>query len=131
MKECANEIAPALKLIFEKSLSSGIVPTDWRRANVSPLFKKGSKFKPENYRPVSLTSVPCKIMERIIKDEIIGHLEKNELIRNTQHGFIASKSCVTNLLEFLEEVTKRIDEGEPVDIICLDFAKAFDKVCHR
>ena len=73
----------------------------------------------------------CKIMESILKDSILGHLEKYGLIRGSQHGFIKGRSCLTNLLEFLEDVTLNLDEGKPVDIIYLDFAKAFDKVPHQ
>jgi hypothetical protein len=95
---------------------------------VTPIFKKGSKADPGNYRPVSLTSVCCKMMESIIKDEMMSHLKKNGLIRASQHGFVPGRSCTTNLLEFLEGVSVKIDEGKPVDVVFLDFAKAFDKV---
>ena len=117
-----------MAIVMRRSLNEGAVPMDWRTANVSPIFKKGSKFSPGNYRPVSLTSVCCKMMESIIKDEVVGHLEKHGLIRPSQHGFMRGKSCTTNLLSFLEKVTAAIDRGDPVDVVFLDFAKAFDKV---
>ena len=109
-------------------MTTGQVPSDWKLANVTPIFKKGSKSNPENYRPVSLTSVPCKLMESIIRDNVVDHLLLNQLIKSSQHGFMKHKSCTTNLLEFLENVTKMVDNGDPVDIIYLDFSKAFDKV---
>ena len=118
--------------MFNLSMESGTVPEDWRKANVTPIFKnKGSKSKAENYRPISLTSIPCKIMESIIRDNVVNYLTVHSLIKNTQHGFVAKRSCTTNLLEFLETVTKIADDGHPLDIIYLDFAKAFDKVPHR
>ena len=122
------QFTPALTIIFNKSFQSGTVPIDWRIANVTPIFKKGLKGDPGNYRPVSLTSIPCKIMEALMKDKMVDHLVHNQLIQNTQHGFMSKKSCLTNLLEFLEQITSETDDGKPIDIIYLDFAKAFDKV---
>jgi ribonuclease P/MRP protein subunit RPP40 len=129
--ELRKEISIPLAELFNHSLVSGEVPSDWRDAGVTPLFKKGKKSDIQNYRPVSLTSLVCKIMESIIKDDIVEHLEKYKLIRDSQHGFMKGRSCLTNLLEFLEEVTVNLDEGRPVDVIYLDFAKAFDKVPHE
>ena len=131
LKANANSLAPALTAIFNKSMEEGVVPEDWRCAHVTPIFKKGSKFDPSNYRPVSLTSVPCRVMESCLKDTIVDHLVANSLIQPSQHGFMKNKSCTTNLLQFLERVTSEVDVGNPVDIIYLDFAKAFDKVPHR
>ena len=84
-----------------------------------------------NYRPVSLTSVVGKMLESIIKDIITEHLESSDRIGPSQHGFIKGKSFLTNLLEFFEDVTSRVDKGEPVDVVHLDFQKAFDKVPHK
>jgi len=128
LMELEDAVATALCLIFRKSLATGEVPEDWRRANVTPIFKKGTHADPGNYRPVSLTSVCCKVMESLIRDRLMGHLMGNNLIEKSQHGFMPGKSCTTNLLEFLEEVTKAVDAGQPVDVVYLDFAKAFDKV---
>ena len=127
----AKALAPALAAIFNKSLQEGTVPDDWKCANVTPIHKKGTKSDPGNYRPVSLTSVPCRTMEACIKDEIVDHLVTNSLISDSQHGFMKKKSCTTNLLHFLEKVTAEQDRGNPVDIVYLDFSKAFDKVPHR
>jgi len=94
-------------------------------------FYKGAKWDPANYRPVSLTSQIGKIMERIIKEDIVKFLESNNLINNCQHGFRQKRSCLTNLLEFMEKVAEYLDSGELVDVIYLDFQKAFDKVTHK
>ena len=84
-----------------------------------------------NYRPVSLTSVICKVLETIIRDHMTDFLIKPKLINPSQHGFLKARSCLTNLLCFLEEITKWVDEGSPVDVIYFDFQKAFDKVPHQ
>jgi hypothetical protein len=124
------KVADPLCKIFNKSMITGKVPQNWKEAIVTPIYKKGPKAEPGNYRPVSLTSVSCKVMESLIKDSIMKHLQDNNLISHSQHGFIQERSCATNLLTFQEELTKCIDEGTPVDIFYLDFAKAFDKVPH-
>ena len=126
----SDEIAAPLQLIFQKSLNTATLPNDWKKANIVPVFKKGSRFEVGNYRPISLTSVICKVMESLLKEHIVDHLDKNNLIHNTQHGFMKKKSCLTNLLEYLETVQNNIDLGDSVDVIYLDFAKAFDKVSH-
>jgi Reverse transcriptase (RNA-dependent DNA polymerase) len=98
---------------------------------VTPIFKKGKRTDPGNYRPVSLTSVPCKILESLIKDKIMQHLSENNLLKDSQHGFMPNRSCATNLFEFMDSVTKNVDSGKPVDIFYLDFSKAFDSVPHE
>ena len=124
----ADQIAPRLCIIFNKSLDEGKAPVDWKLANVTPVFKKGSKSSPGNYRPISLTCVICKIMESLLCDAITAHLTTNDLLKPSQHGFRRHRSCLTNLLEFLSSLTKLLDEGHDVDVFYLDFAKAFDKV---
>jgi hypothetical protein len=130
VKELAEQIAVPLSVIFNKSLQEGVVPPDWKLANVSPIFKKGNRTSASNYRPISLTSIICRLMESILRDAIVEHLKSNNLIRGSQHGFMPHRSCLTNLLEFLEVVTRLIDEGHSVDLLYLDFARAFDKVPH-
>ena len=112
-------------------MDESILPPIWKKANISAIFKKGEKKKTENYRPISLTCVPCKLMEKLVRDIIVRHMTENNLFSNAQHGFIKGKSCVTQLLEFLEDITQSIDNGDEVDVIYLDFCKAFDKVPHR
>ena len=98
---------------------------------MTALFKSGDRQLPENYRPISLTSVVCKLMERIIRNEIVSHMESNNLFAEEHYGFIAGRSCTTQLLEFMEEITEALDRGDDVDVIYLDFAKAFDKIPHQ
>ena len=128
--ELSEEISETVAELFNKSLKSGDVPQDWKMANVTAVYKKGKKSSPSNYRPVSLTVNLCKIFESVMRDSIIQHLEKHKLVTGSQHGFVKNKSCLTNLLIFMEEITNYLDAGYPVDIIYLDFQKAFDKVPH-
>ena len=129
--DICDYITEPLSIIFNMSLQLKQVPSDWKYANVTPIFKKGDKSDPGNYRPISLTSQICKVLESIIRDNIVDHLNKHTLLLKSQHGFTKGKSCLTNLLLFLEDITKAIDEGKPLDVIYLDFSKAFDKVPHQ
>ena len=129
--EIRNELLKPLTDLFKLSLEKSLVPQDWRDAIVCPLFKKGKRDKAENYRPVSLTSIVGKVLESLIKDGIMQFLEEQKLIKDTQHGFTSGRSCLTNLLDFFESVTKELDEGNNVDLVYLDFCKAFDKVPHQ
>ncbi|CAM5151080.1 unnamed protein product [Eretmochelys imbricata] len=130
LKELAAVIAEPLAIIFENPWRTGEVPDDWKKANVVPIFKKGKKEDPGNYRPVSLTSVPGKIMEQVLKESILKHLHERKMIRNSQHGFTKGRSCLTNLIAFYDEITGSVDEGKAVDVLFLDFSKAFDTVSH-
>ncbi|KAK4830361.1 hypothetical protein QYF61_010138 [Mycteria americana] len=123
-------ITKPLSIIYQQSWLTGEVPVDWRLANVTPIFKKGQKEDPGNYRPVSLTSVPGKLMEQIILSAITQHVENNQGIKASQHGFRKGRSCLTNLISFYDKVTRLIDEGKAVDVVYLDFSKAFDTVSH-
>ncbi|CAM5148080.1 unnamed protein product, partial [Eretmochelys imbricata] len=130
LKELAAVIAEPLAIIFENSWRTGEVPDDWKKANVVPIFKKGKEEDPGNYRPVSLTSVPGKIMEQVLKESILKYLHERKVIRNSQHGFTKGRSCLTNLIAFYDEITGSVDEGKAVDVLFLDFSKAFDTVSH-
>ncbi|CAM5103262.1 unnamed protein product [Eretmochelys imbricata] len=130
LKELADVIAEPLAIIFENSWRLGEVPDDWKRVNVVPIFKKGKKEDPGNYRPVSLTSVPEKIMEQVFKESILKHLEERKVIRNSQHGFTKGKSSLINRIALYDEITGSVDEGKAVDVLFLDFSKAFDIVSH-
>lgn len=132
IKEIKNEIADPLSSFFQKSVDKGTVPFDWKLADVTPIYKKkGKKSNASNYRPISLTSIIGKILETIIRDQIVQFLEINSLIKNSQHGFRNRRSCLTNLLEFFKDVFEHVDAGHPYDVIYFDFKKAFDKVPHR
>ncbi|XP_059843914.1 P-selectin glycoprotein ligand 1 isoform X2 [Hypanus sabinus] len=112
------------------SVSTGEVLEDWRISHVVPLFKKGSKSNLGNNRLVSLTSAVGKLLEEVLRDRIYKYLDRQGLIRESQHGFVHDRSCLTNLLEFFEEVTRKVDEGKAVDVVYMDFSKAFDVVLH-
>jgi len=124
LKECSSQIAYPLSIIFQKSLNRSTIPKDWKKANITCLHKGGSKSDPNNYRPVSLTSICCKMLERIVRCNILRTCTFSE----QQHGFLPRRSCFTNLVEFYEYVTCEWDEGNVVDCIYLDFSKAFDRL---
>ncbi|KAK4809656.1 hypothetical protein QYF61_002553 [Mycteria americana] len=130
LKELADVLTKPLSIIYQQSWLTGEVPADWRLANVTPIFKKGRKEDPGNYRPVSLTLVPGKLMEQIILSAITWHVENNQGIKPSQHGFRKGRSCLTNLISFYDKVTRLVDEGKAVDVVYLDFSKAFDTVSH-
>ena len=131
MKEVSTQVAPHLTAIFNNSLETGEVPSDWKEANVTPIFKKGDRKLPGNYRPISLTSVVGKVLEGIIADRILDHLESNNLLLDSQHGFRRRRSCLTNLIEFFHHMLTEYDQSRAIDILYLDFQKAFDKVPHQ
>ena len=131
LKELATELSIPLAIVFQKSIVEGCVPQPWKDAHVTPLFKKGKKSSAGNYRPVSLTSIICKVMESLIRDHVIEHMTSNHLLSDYQHGFIHGRSCSTNLLAVLDAWSEAMDERIPVDAIYLDFAKAFDTVPHH
>ena len=131
LQKTASEMCIPLALLFQKSLDEGTCPDEWKSANVTPIHKKGDRTEPSNYRPVSLTSQVCKVMESIIRDEIMKHLTGNNLLNDAQHGFREGRSCLTNLLETIEQWTEIIDEGDCIDVAYLDFRKAFDLVSHE
>ncbi|KAA2237150.1 reverse transcriptase family protein, partial [Chitinophaga agrisoli] len=130
LKTCAIEILDSYVLLFETSIKQGKVPTDWRHASIVPLFKKGDKSKAENYRPVSLTSITCKLLEHIVHSNIMSHLDKNKILTNHQHGFRKNRSCGTQLITTLNDFNNSINARGQTDAILLDFSKAFDKVDH-
>ena len=110
------------------SYDTGQIPSDWKDAIVTPLFKKGNKKSPSNYRPISLTSLIGKVFEKIIKLQLSCYLEHNKIILDSQHGFRQGRSTKSNLLEFSNNLIRDLDNGSCVDVVYLDFQKAFDKV---
>ena len=128
LHETADSISPYLASIYRESLDTGVLPQEWKVADVVPIYKKGDKDDPGNYRPVSLTSVPCKVLEAIIKDQLMAHLLFENLLHDAQHGFRPGRSCATQLLQAVEEWSKMIESGEPIEVLYLDLAKAFNTV---
>lgn len=131
LKELSSELAAPLCYLFNKSIQSGMLPLEWKTGEVTAIFKKGTKSDPGNYRPVSLTCVTCKVLESIIRDEIVKFFEDYDLYANCQHGFRKNRSCMTQLLQVMEDFTKYFEKGESFDILYLDFKKAFDSVPHQ
>ncbi|TRZ09277.1 hypothetical protein HGM15179_017830 [Zosterops borbonicus] len=130
MRELADELVKPLSIIYNQSWLTGEIPEDWKLANVIPIHKKGGKKDPSNYRPVSLTSVPGKVMEQFILSVIMQHLQDGQGLRPSQHGFRRGGSCLTNLISFYDQVTRLVDAGRAVDVVELDFSQAFDAVSH-
>ena len=131
LKQLSTEIAPALALVFQSSLDCGRVPRDWTMAHVVPLFKKGDKSAASNYRPVSLTSICSKALEHVLHSNIMDPLEEHNILTDAQHGFRCKRSCETQLIATIQELARGLSEGRQLDVILLDFAKAFDKVPHQ
>ena len=131
LKECKEILSGPLTNVFRKSVDTSVVPSLWKEANVTPIFKKGDKSSTANYRPISLTSVVGKMLESIIARSIRDHLERHSLINDSQHGFTTGRSCLTNLLSFYKKVIEAVDQDQNYDVVYLDFSKAFDKVPHQ
>ena len=131
LHDFADELSLILRCIFQLSLDSGTIPNDWRAASIVPVFKKGDKHLASNYRPISLTSITCKLMEHVIHSQVMDHLDEHSILCDNQHGFRSKRSCETQLVITIEEIARKLANGEQVDIILLDFSKAFDKVPHR
>ena len=131
LKELAHELAPIFSSLFRQSLKSGNLPSSWLTAWISPVFKKGPRCEPENYRPVSLTCVMCKVFEHILCTHIRSHLDRHGILTEFNHGFRKKHSCELQLLITSHDFLSRLDLKQEVDVLVLDFSKAFDTVPHE
>ena len=128
LKQCKKTLSKPLYLIWKKSLKTGEIPNILKKANIVPIHKGDSRGEAKNYRPVALTSHIIKIFEKVLRNNIVSHMEENNLLNPGQHGFRAGRSCLSQLLSHVETITKILEDGDNVDVIYLDFSKAFDKV---
>ncbi len=132
LKQLATELKEPICKIFKKSLEEGKIPKVWKKARISAIYKnKGNRKVAGNYRPVSLTSMMCKILEKIIREDIINHFTRNGLFSKKQYGFLGGCSTSLQLLTVLDIWTQAIEDNLEIDCIYMDFQKAFDKVPHR
>lgn len=131
LRELAPEITPVVTSVIRQSLSSGTLPKTWKDAWITPVFKKGARNNPANYRPVSLTCVICKLTEHVLCTHIRSHLDQHGILTSANHGFRAGHSCETQLLLTTHDLLKCRDQGHQIDVGILDFSKAFDTVPHR
>ena len=130
LKTVAHELAPALTFLFQQSYDTGTVPTQWKQALVTGIYKKGPKSDPSNYRPISLTCLCCKVMEHVILSHVAKHLNINNIILDSQHGFRERLSTVTQLITSTHDWASNLQHRGQSDVILLDFSKAFDTVPH-
>lgn len=126
-----EQLLVPLEILYQHSFTHKELPQDWLIAHITPIYKKGAKCIPENYRPVSLTSVICKIFETIIREEIMTHMRTYNLFSEKQYGFIPGWSTVLQLIKVMDKWTETIDDGYAIDVIYCDFMKAFDRVAHK
>jgi len=130
LKKILAVIVNPLCKVFNVSLDHGMLPKDWKTAHIIPVFKKGDAQKASQYRPISLTSVICKILERVVREKLLDYALKNNIVPKEQHGFLPKKSTVTNLLECLNDWSQSFDKSRGTNVIYLDYTKCFDSVCH-
>ena len=128
LRECRSSLSYPLYILWSKSFETGVVPTLLKYQHISPLYKKGSKSVAGNYRPISLTSHIAKTFERVVRSQLVDYFESSNLFNDSQHGFRRGRSCLTQLTRHLDSVLSSLNSLLEVDVIYLDFEKAFDKV---
>ena len=128
LRNCKEELATPLYHILKQGLDDGITPTPAKQSLICPVHKGDSTALPKNYRPVALTSHIVKLFEKIIRKHMVNYLEQHHLFNKSQHGFRAGRSCLTQLIAHYDKILSILEEGTNVDVIYLDFAKAFDKL---
>ena len=115
---------------FSYSLSHGVIPKSWKRATIIPIYKSGDNTVPSNYRPISLTSVICKVIERIIRKQVLSFLDQKSCLNSTQHGFRPGCFCLSAVLVVFDNIMQMLGSNSSVDMVYLDFSNTFDKVDH-
>ena len=128
LKNCSLYLAYPLTLIFNLCFSCGQLPAEWKIANIVPIHKKGDKSHVQNYKQISLTSIASKVFEKCIRNELLKMCEP--LIHPSQHGFLPGKSCTTQLIPFIDNLSFNLNCRLTTDIVYFDFSKAFDTVNH-
>jgi len=131
LKIAAGVLAPSLAFLFNQSISSGVVPTEWKLARVTPIFKKGKRQDVNNYRPISIIPAVAKVFEQIIYDQFFKYLNDNDLLVSCQYGFSSLHSTLTSLLEASNSWSVNIDNGLINGVIFIDLKKAFDTIDHK
>ena len=131
LKQCKTELATPLRILWTKSVEKGTVPNELKTCTITPIHKGGSRSIPANYRPIALTSHIIKIFEKVLRSNIVQHMNENNLFNQNQHGFRTGRSCLSQLLEQYDTILNILDEGANADVVYLDFSKAFDKVDHE
>ena len=131
IKLASPYITKSLTIIFNRSLSTGIFPCEWKIARVIPIYKSGPKFNMDNYRPISIISVIAKTMEKLAHNQIYSSLQSANILTNSQHGFRPLHSTVTELLKMSNQWYQNMDEGLINGVVFLDLKKAFDTVDHN
>jgi len=129
-KRIGKCIAKPLSLMFSSFFSIHQIPKEWSKSIITPVFKAGRSCDVANYRPISLTCVACKVMERVIADQMLSYLRVHNLITKHQHGFMSRHSTISNLLESVNDWTLALNNSKGIAIAYIDYAKAFDVVCH-
>lgn len=131
LKECTLELSTSLCVLFNKSFSTGMLPADWKIANITPIHKKGNKHKKENYRQISLTSIVCKIAEKIVRSRITTFWSTHHVLNPNQFGYLEGKSTLAQLLSCFHDWCLSRNNSKTTDAIFLDLSKAFDSVPHE
>ena len=131
LTKCKDSLAVPIFLLWHDSFRSGVIPPSMKTQYITPVYKKGDRTSAANYRPVSITSHLIKIFERVLRKHIVQHMESNSFLSPHQHGFRKKRSCLTQLLDHVDNTLKTLNSGDEVDVIYLDYAKAFDKVDHN
>ena len=126
--KCWEECQVNVSIYFTQSLDTGELPRDWSLSNVAPIFKKGNRGLAENYRPVSLTCITCKLFEHFVCRHTLDHVEDHQILTNLQHGFRSGRSCETQLITTTHDLLSSFNSKSQIDVAILDFSKAFDTV---